>query len=625
MGNRVAVRRLEDEETGSTGSGASPVYAATTSPDPNAWVNGVIWWCSKALLALLMVVTTAIVVYRWMAYAVRSATRKLRSHMEEIYSLLDYISPSETEAEREEKVENVYVRVRSAIEDLPIPSLLLTPSSDWVFLAFGVVTLLVGCYVSMRSFGRVSRNLVHRIRGIQYESVREGSSFRSAKVPAYQIAVMEAGLLSDTHIGYGCRYCDYLVLPRHVLEKDGALVTTVLLKGPLSKVMTNISPVQSRVIDDLVYCYLEPKTWSCLGAAKGKWANKLMSLHVTCTGIQGQTAGRLARTAIRWMMSYTGTTIEGMSGAAYESQGEIHGIHQGATGPFNLGISSLLVTQEMALLCQVESSLDTNKDAKVPLFYNQANAKLWSQIEAMDELLERYSSDSWALGGEVDYSKKLDFGEEAARRRPVSKSHLNVTLPEGGIRLANQNNTGSTTDYVVVTSAEKEFLMELGRSAILERIEALETKVAALGKAEIPCPHCETTCRTRERMDHHIASAHPKVYRCQFCEVSCRTEKKLQNHLENNHVVKKESAIPADTGKSGKVVKTGSFLGKRQGSQRNNTVSSARSSSLSSRAPPSPCLEESLSGLMASQRSIESSLKKLLEVMAGRNSAMQQS
>lgn len=600
--------------------GSSPVYRRLEILDPNRFLNSLLWFFTKLAVGMLLISATLIIMWRWMTYAAKRATRATLSHLSNVYSLLDFLSPSETEEEKQEKHEQMQTRIR---ESLVMPDFwTLVPEIDinWAIIAFGGMTLSVGLYYSTKAFLRVSTRAVHRMRGIQYESIRAGSPFRNSVVPGYQVAIMEAGLLTDKHIGYGIRYNDYLITPRHVLEKDGALQTEVLLSGPKAKLLTVVDPVQSREVDDLVYCYLDQKSWSLLGAGKAKLHNRAVSTHVTCTGSVGQSVGRVSKTAVQWFMCYTGSTVPGMSGAAYDWQGTVVGIHQGATGSHNLGLSSVLLRAEMELLVKVEFTRDSNPgedDAveNATTRFIGSNRNVWNELRGVKGLEDKYYGSAWDRAeDEVDYNAKLDFGEESARSRKSARKALNVALPEGGIRLAAQGAEEQELYMAVATKRDLEYASTLYAENVLERLEKLEryvqehiaSKIAPIKQAH-SCVACKTVCRTAERLEKHVINSH----------------KQPVAQPESARLVK-ESAIPSDTGKSGKVIRQGAFLEKRSSSLKSNVKNSSRSSSRLNGSRRSPSREENLSNLASSQKNIENLLKKLLEVTAGRNSATTQ-
>lgn len=607
------------------------VYSETTEMIPeesklSKWTTWATWLAVKVGFTLAVFSVASIVVTRWVKYGLYVAQRAIWEHANNLYGLLDAISPSPTEVEREEKKEKIVGKIEEIFQQLSLSDFVwFDLGSVWMWLGLiaGGTTICLGALVMLKSSLKSGKRIVQRIRGIHFESVREGSDFRVAPIPTSQVAVMEPGLLTDTHLGYGMRYNDYLVSPRHVFEKNGELVKEILLKGTKGKVLALVNPVDSRAVDDLVYVFLDQKTWSVLGTSKGKWSRKVVSTHSTCVGASGASTGRIAKTPVRWMISFGGSTIPGMSGAGYVSNGEIQGIHQGASGPYNVGFAAALVVGEMSLVCAPEDSGDTNPDAVKPRFL-AGNQKLWKEIDAMEDLAEKYAHDDWTRNDAVDYNQRLVFSddEESARKRVKKTNPLSVELPAGGIRLKGQSGDGETIESVIVTRSDAQYLRKLMEARIVERVEALEGRMSP--KEKTTCAVCGIAV-SKDRVVKHMENSHPQRHPCDQCDIVARTAEKLAKHVANSHPVKKESAIPSDTGARGKVIKQGSFLGKRSSSPKSSRKSSSLSSSRSSSSNRLPQVEDNLSQMISSQRSIESSLKELLAVMRGQSSEAKQS
>lgn len=162
---------------------------------------------------------------------------------------------------------------------------------------------------------------------------------------------------------------------------------------------------------------------------------------------------------------------------------------------------------------------------------------------------------------------------------------------------------------------------------MLERLAALEEKgkkktlkPPVEPKPALPCDECQVVCRTEKLLAQHKL-AHKRVFMiCDQCGMSCRTKERLANHKLSSHPVKVESAIPSDTGVSGKTVKQGRFLEKRSDSPTKKKSFSSRSSSLPNDKTQYRSREGSLSDMINSQKNIETCLKELLQVMRGQNS-----
>lgn len=614
------------------------VYADTTEILPvetrfTRWTSWLVWMALKVGFSFSVLFVTCVIAYRWIAHGITTAGRAITNHAAELYGLLDAISPSVDQEEREEKRDRVVEVFENILDNMTFAEHLWVDwQTVWLYLSLvagGIVTCL-GAYMTVKASYRSGRRMIQRVRGIQFESIREGSDFRVATIPTSQVAILEPGMLIDTHIGYGLRYNDFLIAPRHVFMKKGELVHEALLQGPKAKIVALIRVTPSKAVDDLVYVFLDQKTWSMLGVTKGKWAGKAVATHATCTGANGASTGRVAKTAVRWMISYGGSTVPGMSGAGYYSNGEIQGVHQGSSGPYNLGIAAALIVAEARLIVKPEDSGDVNPDAAKPRFLTAQ--KLWKEIDAFDDLATKYAIDDWSQAREVDYNQRLSFDddldEESARPRN-RRSALPVRLPAGGIRLEAQGNDSETLESVIVTRSDAQYLRTLMDNHVVERLTELEKRVGLMEqrmgpKEKSPCPVCSLLI-SKGKLQAHIENSHPVRHVCDVCGVAAKSAEKLAKHAANSHPTKLESAVPSDTGARGKTVKQGSFLGKRSSSVKSNSKSSTRSSSPSTSSRPSRPEGESLSHMLDSQRSIESSLKELLAVMRGQSSVVRQS
>ncbi|APG75863.1 hypothetical protein 1 [Sanxia sobemo-like virus 4] len=519
----------------------------------------------------------------------------------------------------------------------------------------GVTVMTFGFWCFANVLASAGRRSVQRMRGIRMESVREGSRFERAEIPDNQVAVRIPGTFTDEHIGYGVRFADYLVVPRHVLELSvqGKLRENVLLVGKNGKLIVTINATQSRGCSDLVYVNLSAKTWSILGAPHIKWANESKNVQVTCTGMPGQSNGRIRKTRQEWMVSYEGSTLPGMSGAAYMNENLVMGVHQGATGAFNMGFSSELVTAEMSLLLRNEDTGDTNVEPKQSRYLSAVQDQsfgknFYDRIAALDRLEKKYGAGSdWNLDGAANYDQQFDF--ESRPRPGVSNSSrpVRVAVPQGGVQLVNHNQTGRTT---LIEVQHQDMLDAFANARVLDRLAVLERAVGELRAQQPPLENDRLVALEQAVRDlkprempvvmeraqpsyAEVAKTAPsekkprKKYACKLCNIVTRTQMRLDNHIASNHKtgqVQMESAIPSDTGKSGKIIKMGSFLEKRSSSPRNKSNQSSRSSRFSEKKNHSPLPEGSLSEMIASQRSISADLKELLKVMVGQSSAMTQ-
>lgn len=480
-------------------------------------------------------------------------------------------------------------------------------------LASGACVLLA-FYAMRRSVVRV----VARMRGIQFEALRAGSTFYKREVPAYQVAVMEPGLLTDTHIGYGIRAGSYLVTPAHVVEQRDS----ILLSTKKAKVVVPVHLLRSRVVVDLAYIYINEKVWCGLGVSNAPLAKKYQSHFATAVGPEGASTGHLRKSAMKGMLVYDGSTVPGMSGAAYEIANQVVGVHTGVSGAHNIGVSSLVLLAELAQIVKVESSPEMQEQAA--RFFNDSLQKqiaAWNEEDLRRDASSYWTRDDWNNDVSIDYNAKLDFGES----KPVAaKPSVSIPLDifsDKVIKVQGQSPGADEKAYDVVS-------MDLVRTVHdhEERIKKLEEGAKPKAPKDISeyiqCEECVMKCRDLEAMQRHKANSHQPLVIC-ACGKKVRGVEKMQEHLKACSY-KPESALPNDTGKSGKVVKQAAFLGRRSNSLRRNKRQSSASLSPSNRSTRSPSQEANLSDVRESLSGIERLLKEVLLGTAGQSSAIQQ-
>lgn len=190
--------------------------------------------------------------------------------------------------------------------------------------------------------------LVLRLRGFSPEAMKDGSPFTNGRVPDYQVELCEAGLLTDKFVGYGIRYKNVLVTPKHVADK----ITNMIIVGKKSKELVNNSYLQSEVVADLVYIVLSPEIWSRLGVSEAKKSQLLHKTTANCSGKEGTSTGFIRKMPQVGMLAFSGSTVPGMSGAAYYTGTMVIGIHDGVSNSENVGISIHVIDAEVKeILC----------------------------------------------------------------------------------------------------------------------------------------------------------------------------------------------------------------------------------------------------------------------------------
>lgn len=600
--------------------------------DLDARLDQVRRWAVKALLGLgavgllvLAVLAVLTVLWRWMLYSLRVVQRGVLDRFSDMYRWLDRYSPSESEEERSEKFATLRGRVSSLLASEYIswlPEWSQLDRLDWLLLVAVVMLVGVGLYGSIKLAGKVGRRSLMHLRGVQMEAMQPGSFFTPAKIPECQVQVCIPGLLYDAHQGYGTRVGSYLVTNAHVI----CGFPEVILRGVSGKKMlVTPSYVRSRLSEDLVYVYLGPSTFAQLGTKSAKGMKSFVSGFATCVGPSGASTGRVSKASIRGKLIYEGSTVPGMSGAPYLMQGAFVGVHQGAAGHSNLGISAEVVKAEMPRLVQTESvtgSSPMSHKAEDPAEQYQSKFKASWSFEDLDQIADsRYNDDSWAEFDEDEsfWTRKLEF--EAKAKALPAKSVM-ITQSDGSVVTVPMTlqNSGEKEEVLDLAKAsDMDFLASLRTGKLVERVEALERELSALKDLverpkqvgpqlpkEDSSPAAQAPSETRTRQG----------YPCSRCETVCRTETRLERHLQASHV-SKESALAEDTGREGKLVKqAGSFLGKRASPTRSGK-NSRNTSPVKGGKTQSRSLEENLQLMLESQRSTEMLLKRFLSVSAG--------
>lgn len=550
-------------------------------------------------------IITGTLIVRWVVFGARTFVGALRTHALNLWALLDYLSPSETEAVRESKQEQVIRVLHETVSSVPLSAMVGDWSSYTVLVGVvSCVTTSVALWITCGYVGRSAKRVVMRMRGIHFESLREGSPLRVSPIPKYQVAVMRPGMLCDSHIGYGIRVGMYLVTPRHVLTDTGDLPSEMLLSGAKGKIVTVVSATPSLAVDDLVYCYLDETSWSRLGTSSARLARQHYPAHVTCTGVSGQSTGRLEKMSIRWMLMYGGSTVPGMSGAAYDFRGEVHGIHQGASGAANLGFSAVLIGNEVRGLMVPEDSADTNVGPKPSRFVASATRKVWDEAAALAELERRRAkrtSASWAEEMGLDDVRDYDDRHELGLiREKANKATLE--FPVDMLKVTPQSDDAQEMALATVPTELLDYLSAMRSYGVLEKVKAL------IGEQDINrpvCSVCGAKPKTQEKLANHMKSSHPP-------KTPALTEQ-VQTTLE--------SAVPVDTGAAGKMVRQGPFLGVRSNLQKAKKKSYVSTSNAPAKNNRSQLLEESLKSLLDSQKNIEKLLSALVQTTPGQSSA----
>lgn len=628
------------------------------SPEDNfdEWVDGFWRWLRRVLcfLAAAMAAVGAlcfllILLWRWFLHGLGLIRDRIFVQFSDLYRWIDEFSPSETEAERARKYSTLRSRLVSMVDtgmDLSWARY-LTPAdlSDSLLLVLVVIVAAVGVAFSCGHLARSGRRVVQRMRGVQFEAMRPGSQFSAANPPTCQVQILIPGLFSDAHQGYGVRLANFLVTPMHVIYG----YDEVVLRGPTG-IRIAIKPVitSSRMVDDLAYIRLDASVFASLGATIAKGSQRkgsFVSSFATCCGPLGQSTGRLSKSALRGRLNYDGSTLPGMSGAAYLIQGTFAGIHQAATGSFNMGIAAEIFRAEIPRLEQVRESVmgvsppsptDSEADPAERHRYRGWKAEELEQIAE-----DRYLDDSWTRDDVEDdfWTRKLSFADESVKKvsalKDVFVKNADGAFEKVSLSLQSPDGQAGALDLLPVVLVD--YVQELKNANVLERLDSIEKALqeparqteenrpaknqVKAPKSDFPCQHCAVSCSNAQALENHIKNSHAEKSRCADCDMVFRSDTRLRNHRLHVHsVVALESAIAEDTGSSGRIVRqAGSFLG-RSPSQRMKSRNSVSSSKPSAGRKGSPSMEELLSAILESQQAMSRSLNALAKDSAGPSS-----
>lgn len=267
-----------------------------------------------------------------------------------------------------------------------------------------VLTTVVLSVACMRMMSSTLLRVALRMRGFRMESVRDGSTFVKGKPPSCQVEILDAGIWNDTFVGCGIRVNNYLVVPRHVIEQ----VERPIIQGSKSKILKPKVYIPSEVIGDLAYMYLAVDEWAALGVQAAR-PSRVDTGTATCTGRMGTSVGYLRKMPQLGVVSYTGSTVPGMSGAAYMTGTQVCGVHAGDGGSDNVGFAIGAILADLAMLVRNESSEDFHADEMIT--FNRLNSKSTKGADWTRDDLKTAAKSAWGGAsmntGKFDYSTHL--------------------------------------------------------------------------------------------------------------------------------------------------------------------------------------------------------------------------
>lgn len=276
-------------------------------------------------------------------------------------------------------------------------------------------SITFGVVLSRRILSGTTRRLVWRFRGIQYESMRPGSQFFPKEIPRFQVEIHEAGLLCGTFSGYGVRVNNFLVVPTHVVRG----LTEILLVGPKGKLYLTSSPLKSRQHSDVSYYQISMEQWTRIGVSKAPGAKPISALqHVNCCGKEGASSGFLRKSSTKGVLTYTGSTVPGMSGAAYHDGLNWFGMHTGAALEENVGVYAGLIMAEIECMYVDVTEMESRKGglAGSGKFSEEVAKRVvkatgWNDASLKEDALRAWSAEEpgWAAEEEFNWNADLNF------------------------------------------------------------------------------------------------------------------------------------------------------------------------------------------------------------------------
>lgn len=457
-------------------------------------------------------------------------------------------------------------------------------TESWVFPALAMVAAVAGLgWLMLLAAGKSVRKVVYKMRGYVCESTIEGSEFTPAEIPKFQVAMESVGLLSTTHLGYGIRVSSWLVTPAHV--RNGR--KTLALVGPSGKMVLSVNTVvASRFSSDLEYIYLDEATWSKLGVTKAIRAQTSGSVAL-CVGFKGASSGVVKKTSRLGTLKYLGSTVPGMSGAAYLFGGRVHGMHVGAVpGEHNIGLIADVFFEEIRAIIAPESANvharvqdgsagQAEQAARVAI---PEEHKMWDSRRIKQTLKAKYAEEP-EVGDDTDWAAHVedafeDWTYESAtgcRRRVLGGSTLQIPVevkvkphsdgaeeylleygPSMKALLARVVASEQRVDELIEQSQKRFLAVEDEAKTLRQQLAKVredqqnfndelkairEEKKQREEKVRFGCEKCDRQCGSEEKLAKHQLEHQKTTVPCEFpgCAVVCRSEVALKRHTETSH------------------------------------------------------------------------------------------
>lgn len=477
------------------------------------------------------------------------------------------------------------------------------------------------------------RKSILRMRGIRLEAMQAGSDFSEGELPSCQVAVYELGTFVDTFVGFGLRFGKMLVVPRHVMK----YVTTCVLKTRLGSVCVNSSRIDSRVNADIVYMPLTDKQWSMLGVTTAQTPKSIQHQLVSCAGNKGVSTGFVSKTDVLGIIKYSGSTVPGMSGAAYYLGNVVHGIHTGVSGDINIGVSSKVIELELRKIMVGESPTQEELHGKTRHLTNVKAG--WDTTRLGKEIDSLYAQDlGWAQSdNQTDYDAVLEFESERGAAQAVTRQErivkemvdrfhmLSSAERESCVRIFMDYNQAARTAQG--QSQEGEETVDVGKDFVSIRLDRVEEELGSLkerlDKLEAEKQASEEKKKLPKVPKEPQPVMSPKPHKCGFpgCYKAFGSETGLMTHrIIKQHLVG-ESAFSGDVVK---VVATDRGFRKRPHWKKNSGGFSKVNSNIAEPINPSTSQQETPSDLTLLMQKMLKSFEEQQQAMVGLSSAIMQ-
>lgn len=508
------------------------------------------------------------------------------------------------------------------------------------------------CKLLVRLF-RKSYMTLHHISDFRGEAMVDGSPFFDGETPDCQVKLYETGPFGlGKFLGCGLRYQNVLVAPIHVIKNN----KEIGIEGKSKSALVGVRVIPSSIHTDVCYMYVPEKVWSLIGTTSFKYNRPPLSSTVaSCAGHKGVSSGTVSPSKQPYSLVYGGSTINGMSGAAYIADKTVLGMHLGRHGFFNMGVTVHLICKEVQSISWGEDTEDTNTSSKpnIPRSHtwsvDDIQDALDSHVDAVSEADKaRFKQDTLdrnAWEEKMRKTKQFMWEDDLEGAKPTPYKTKWFRMHNQGPDPEPSTSTGVKVQEEPVRLGDIVRKLMVDRDALIRQVDTLtgqlksqkEENEARFQKIENHIWPKLTTCHdcgaAVNNIRQHVKNTH-QVIRC-TCKAEFLSTKALEQHQRDKHQKKSdeiemqpmgkyvdhpESAVADD---SKKKVAT-SFLEQRLPSPKRSGKSSKKNSSSQEKKQNSPLVAEIQPLLMEFQRSLLEGLQKWQQGMATQSSAATQ-